>query len=190
MAFFGYPHAPRATAQRIHLRSTTIVQSVSGDARDVPLTTEFLGWSYGLGARERQSCPFFGKDARFTALAQAARRSISATMLAGHINWPSWSVPFYLLCLLLDVKSTECLRKKEAIMQSSNECWELHMFDYMRPCCADCRKLLLKSSVLLPVTLMTSRLQKPSETLSWRRRLSTKKFTPRRPRLIWHTVFR
>jgi len=64
------------------------------------------------------------------------------------------------------------------------------MFDYMRPCCADCRKLLLKSSVLLPVTLMTSRLQKPSETLSWRRRLSTKKFTPRRPRLIWHTVFR
>ena len=58
MAFFGYPHAPRATAQGIHSRSTAIVQSVSGDARDVPLTTEFLGWSYGLGARERQSCPF------------------------------------------------------------------------------------------------------------------------------------
>jgi len=32
-----------------------------------------------LGARERQSCPFFGNGARFTALAQAARRSISAT---------------------------------------------------------------------------------------------------------------
>ena len=58
MAFFGYPHAPRATAQGIHFRSTAVVQSVSGDARDdmdVPLTTEFLGWSYGLGARERQS---------------------------------------------------------------------------------------------------------------------------------------
>jgi len=40
------------------------------------LTTEFLGWSYGLGARERQSCPFFGNDARFTGLAHAARRSI------------------------------------------------------------------------------------------------------------------
>ena len=86
MAFFGYPHAPRATAQGIHFRSTTIVQSVSGDARDVPLTTEFLGWSNGLEARERQICPFFGNDARFTALAQAARRSISATMLAGHMN--------------------------------------------------------------------------------------------------------
>ena len=86
MAFFGYPHAPRATAQGIHFRSTAIVQSVSGDASDVPLTTEFLGWSYGLGARERQSCPFFGNDARFTDLAQAARRSISATMLAGHMN--------------------------------------------------------------------------------------------------------
>ena len=61
MAFFGYPHAPRATAQGIHFRSTAIVQSVSGDAMDVPLTTEFLRWSYGLGARERQSCPFFCK---------------------------------------------------------------------------------------------------------------------------------
>ena len=50
MAFFGYPHAVRATAQGIHFRSTAIVQSVSGDARDVPLTTEFLRWSYGLGA--------------------------------------------------------------------------------------------------------------------------------------------
>ena len=78
MAFFGYPHAPRATAQGIHFRSTAIVQSVSGDARDVPLTTEVLRWSYGLGARERQSCPFFGNDARFTGLAQAARRSIIA----------------------------------------------------------------------------------------------------------------
>jgi len=29
-----------------------------------------------FGARERQSCPFFGNDARFTRLAQAARRSI------------------------------------------------------------------------------------------------------------------
>ena len=87
MAFFGYPHAPRATAQGIHFRSTAIVQSVNGDARDVPLTTEFLGWSYGLGARERQSCPFFGNDARFTGLAQTARRSIIApTMLAGHMN--------------------------------------------------------------------------------------------------------
>ena len=37
MAFFGYPHAPRATAQGIHFRSTAIVQSVSGDARDVLL---------------------------------------------------------------------------------------------------------------------------------------------------------
>ena len=55
---------------------TTIVQSVSGDARDVPLTTEFSRWSYGLGARERQSCPFVGNDARFTGLARAARRSI------------------------------------------------------------------------------------------------------------------
>ena len=63
--------------------------------------TEVLPWSYGLGARERQSCPFFGNDARFTGLAQAARRSIIApTMLAGHMNWPSWSVPFYLLLLL------------------------------------------------------------------------------------------
>jgi len=50
-----------ATAQGIHFRSTAIVQSVSGDAMDVPLTTEFLGWSHGLGARERQSCPFFWK---------------------------------------------------------------------------------------------------------------------------------
>jgi len=73
---FGYPHAPRATAQGVHFRSTAIVQSVSGDARDLPLTTEFLRWSYGLGARERQSCPFFGNDARFTARAQGARRSI------------------------------------------------------------------------------------------------------------------
>ena len=71
MAFFGYPHAPRATAQGIHFRSTAIVQSVSGDARDVPLT---LGWSYGLGARERQSCPFFGNDARFTGLAHSYYR--------------------------------------------------------------------------------------------------------------------
>ena len=54
--------------------------------KDVPLTTEFLRWSYGLGGRERQICPFFGNDARFTALAQAARRSISGTMLAGHMN--------------------------------------------------------------------------------------------------------
>ena len=76
MAFFGYPLAVWATAQGIHFRSTAIVQSVSGDARDVPLTTEVLGWPYGLGARERQSCPFFGNDARFTGLAQAARRSI------------------------------------------------------------------------------------------------------------------
>ena len=76
MAFFGYPHAPRATAQGIHFRSTAIVQSVSGDARDVHLTTEVLRRSYGLGARERQSCPFFGHDARFTGLAQAASRSI------------------------------------------------------------------------------------------------------------------
>ena len=73
---FGYPHTPRATAQGIHFRSTAIVQSVSEDARDVPLTTKFLGWSYGLGAKERRSCPFFGNDARFTGLAQAARRSI------------------------------------------------------------------------------------------------------------------
>ena len=51
----------------------------------MPLTTDFLGWSYGLGARERQICPFFGNDARFTALAQAARRSISATR---PICWP------------------------------------------------------------------------------------------------------
>jgi len=72
---FGYPHAPRATAQGIHFRSTAIVQSVSGDVRDVPLTTEFLR-SYGLGARERQSCPFFGNDARFTARAHGVRRSI------------------------------------------------------------------------------------------------------------------
>ena len=41
MAFFGYPHAPRATDQGIHFRSTAIVQSVSGDARDVPLSTSF-----------------------------------------------------------------------------------------------------------------------------------------------------
>ena len=58
MAFFGYPHAPRATAQGIHFRSTAIVQSVSGDARDVPLTTEVLRWSYGLGATERQIAHF------------------------------------------------------------------------------------------------------------------------------------
>ena len=70
---FGYPHAVRATAQGIHFSR---LRSVSGDARDVPFTTEVLGWSYGLGARERQSCPFFGNDARFTGLAQAARRSI------------------------------------------------------------------------------------------------------------------
>ena len=83
---FWYPHAPRATAQGIYFRSTTIVQSVSGDARDVPLTTEFLGWSYGLGATSVKVAHFFGNDARFTGLAQAARRSISATMLAGHMN--------------------------------------------------------------------------------------------------------
>ena len=58
-AFWGYPHAPRATAQGIHFRSTTIVQSVSGDARDVPLTTEFLGWSYGLGARSVKVAHFW-----------------------------------------------------------------------------------------------------------------------------------
>ena len=72
MAFLGYPHAPRATAQGIHFRSTAIVQSVSGDARDVPFTTEVLDWSYGLGATERQSCPFFGNDARFTGHAPRA----------------------------------------------------------------------------------------------------------------------
>ena len=76
MAFFGYPHAPRATAQGIHFRSTTIIQSVSGDATDVPLTTEVLRgrtvWELG-GVK---SCPFFGNDARVTGLAQAARRSI------------------------------------------------------------------------------------------------------------------
>ena len=76
IAFFGYPHAPRATAQGIHFRSTAIVQSVSGDARDVPLTTEVLRWSYGLGARSVKVAHFFGNDARFTGLAQAARRSI------------------------------------------------------------------------------------------------------------------
>ena len=76
MAFFGYPHAVWATAQGIHFRSTAIVQSVSGDARDVPFTTEVLGWSYGLEATERQNCPFFGNDARFTGLPHAARRSI------------------------------------------------------------------------------------------------------------------
>ena len=43
---------------------------------DMVAPPEVLGWSYGLGARERQSCPFFGNDARFTGLAQAARRSI------------------------------------------------------------------------------------------------------------------
>ena len=58
------------------LRSFSQLKTVSGDARDVPFTTEVLGWSYGLGATERQSCPFFGNDARFTGLAQAARRSI------------------------------------------------------------------------------------------------------------------
>jgi len=76
MGFFEYPHAVWATAQGIHFRSTAIVQSVSGDARDVPFTTEVLGWSYGLGASEHQSCPFFGNDASFTGLAQAARLSI------------------------------------------------------------------------------------------------------------------
>ena len=66
-----------ATAQGIHFRSTAIVQSVIAEMpSDVPLTTEVLGWSYGLGARKRQSYPFFGNDARFTGLAQAARRSI------------------------------------------------------------------------------------------------------------------
>ena len=40
-AFFGYPHTPRATAQGINFRSTAIAQSVSGDARDVPLTLSF-----------------------------------------------------------------------------------------------------------------------------------------------------
>ena len=58
------------TAQGIHVRSTAIVQSVSGNARDVPLTTEFLGRSYGLVARQRQSCQFFRNDARFTGLAR------------------------------------------------------------------------------------------------------------------------
>ena len=51
MAFFGYPHAVWATAQGIHFRSTAIVQSVSGDARDVLLTTEVLAcrtvWQLG-----------------------------------------------------------------------------------------------------------------------------------------------
>ena len=41
MAFFVYPHAVWATAQGIHFTSTAIVQSVSGDARDVPLTLSF-----------------------------------------------------------------------------------------------------------------------------------------------------
>jgi len=49
----------------------------------VPFTTEVLGWSYGLGARERQSCPFFGNDARFTG---STPQHIAATMLAGHMN--------------------------------------------------------------------------------------------------------
>ena len=59
MGVFGYPHAVWATAQGIHFRS--IVQSVSGDARDVPLTTEVLGWSYGLGARGASKLPIFWK---------------------------------------------------------------------------------------------------------------------------------
>ena len=50
MAFFGYPHAPRATAQGIHFRSTAIVQSVSGDARDVPFTTEIGRTVWELGS--------------------------------------------------------------------------------------------------------------------------------------------
>ena len=51
MAFVGYPHAPRATAHGIHFRSTAIVQSVSGDARNVLLLLRFyLGrtvWELG-----------------------------------------------------------------------------------------------------------------------------------------------
>ena len=69
---------PRATAQGIHFRSTAIVQSVSGDARDVPLTTEFLGWSYVWELGSVKVAHFFGNDARFTGQAQAARRSIIA----------------------------------------------------------------------------------------------------------------
>ena len=75
MAFLG-TLTRRGLQPRGYILGRLIVQSVSGDARDVPLSTEFLGSSYGLGARERQSCPFFGNDARFTGLAQAARRSI------------------------------------------------------------------------------------------------------------------
>ena len=76
MAFLGTLTRRGLQPRGYIFRSTAIVQSVSGDARDVPLTTEVLGWSYGLEARERQICPFFGNDARFTGLAQAARRSI------------------------------------------------------------------------------------------------------------------
>ena len=79
MAFFGYPHAPRATAQGTHFRLTAIVQSVSGDARDVPFTTEFLGWSYGLGARERQSCPFFGNDTFYRSGSGSTPQHIAAS---------------------------------------------------------------------------------------------------------------
>ena len=74
--FLGIPSRAAGYSPGDTFRSTAIVQSVSGDARDVRLTTEVLRWSYGLGATERQSCPFFGNDARFTGLAQAARRSI------------------------------------------------------------------------------------------------------------------
>ena len=76
---FWVPSRAAGYSPGIHFRSTAIVQSVSGDVRDVPLTTEFLGWSHGLGARERQSCPFFGNDARFTARTHGARRSIAAS---------------------------------------------------------------------------------------------------------------
>ena len=51
-----------------HIHSMIAVDS--GFQADPPLTTEFLGWSYGLGARERQCCLFFGNDARFTGLAR------------------------------------------------------------------------------------------------------------------------
>ena len=49
---------------------------ILGRLRSFSQLAEILGWSYGLGARERQGCPFFRNDARSTARAQAARRSI------------------------------------------------------------------------------------------------------------------
>jgi len=86
---------PRATAQGIHFRSTAIVQSVSGDARDVPLTTEFLGWSYGLEEEEIDSTSVVELDAMLLYQMRPAKTALTLMN-----TWITLGIEMYQLSLV------------------------------------------------------------------------------------------